>query len=109
MWMLVQRAFATNGNVKDCKMVMATSDKYRCSQDHIAEFFKDCVVKESGQRIVKSGCKVRFENWYNSLYSGRAPKMPDVYAYFTKIMGEYKNGWKGYRLLSTEEIHGEDE
>ena len=109
MWMLVQRAFETNGNVKDCNMVLATSNKYRCSQDHIAEFFKDCVVKEHGQRIVKSKLKAPFENWYNSLYSGRAPKMPDVYAYFTKMMGEYKGGWKGYRLLSTEEIHGEEE
>jgi P4 family phage/plasmid primase-like protien len=109
MWMLVQRAFKTNGNVKDCDMVMATSNKYRCSQDHISEFYKDCVIKEDGQRILKTKLKGPFENWYNSLYNDRAPKMPDVYSYFTKMMGEYKNGWNGYRLLTPEEIHGNDE
>lgn len=109
MWMLVQRAFKTNGNVKDCDMVQATSNKYRCSQDHIAEFYKDCIIKEDGQRILKTKLKGPFENWFNSLYNDRAPKMPDVYAYFTKVMGEYKNGWNGYRLRCPDEIHGEEE
>jgi len=107
MWMLVQRAFKTNGNVKDCKMVLSTSDRYRCSQDHIAEFFKDCVIKMPGQRIMKTQLKSPFENWYNSIYSGRAPKMPDVYAFFTKKLGEYcegdKRGWNGYSLTSPED------
>ena len=109
MWMLVQRAFKTEGNVKDCDMVMATSNKYRCSQDHIAEFYKDCIIKEDGQRILKTKLKAPFENWYNSLYNDKIPKMPDVYTYFTKMMGEYKNGWQGYRLRTSEEIHGEEE
>jgi phage/plasmid-associated DNA primase len=41
MSMLVERAFVNNGHVKDCPIVMATSEQYRQDQDHYAGFIKE--------------------------------------------------------------------
>jgi P4 family phage/plasmid primase-like protien len=108
MWMLVQRAFKTNGIVKECDMVMAKSNKYRNSQDHIAEFFHDCIEKEEGQRIMKTSAllKETFVNWYNNQYSGRPPHMTDLHKFLNKKIGEYDKGWHGYRIKSYDDIYG---
>ena len=42
--MLVRRAFDTNGIVKDCKIVMEASNKYREKQDHINAFINERIV-----------------------------------------------------------------
>jgi P4 family phage/plasmid primase-like protien len=99
MWMLVQRAFKTNGLVKDCQMVLNTSNKYRCSQDQITEFINECVIKEDGQRIYQKDVKPAFVNWYEKNYDGRMPKIQDVYSYLNKHIGDRKDtGWRGYTI-----------
>lgn len=110
MWMLVQRAFKTNGLVKDCQMVLNTSNKYRCSQDQITEFINECIVKEDGQRIYQKDVKPAFVNWYEKNYDGRMPKIQDVYSYLNKHIGDRKEtGWKGYTIKIVDDVDDDDD
>ena len=43
--MLVEKAFETNGNVKDCNIVMAKSNEYRQDQDYISQFCSERIYK----------------------------------------------------------------
>ena len=50
MSMLVNMSYETQGNVKDCKIVMGSSDQYREGQDYLAEFVKDKIQKKPGEK-----------------------------------------------------------
>jgi len=105
MWMLVQIAFKTNGMVKDCDMVLDTSNKYRCSQDQITEFINECIVKDEGQRIYQKDVKPAFVNWYEKNYDGRMPKIQDVYSYLNKHIGDKKiTKWNGYSIKVIDDV-----
>ncbi|NCU54860.1 MAG: hypothetical protein EBW57_02285, partial [Candidatus Fonsibacter ubiquis] len=51
----VKIGFETNGNVEDCDIVMAASNKYRQGQDHISAFVQEMVRKKEGKRIKRTG------------------------------------------------------
>ena len=41
--MLIDNLFKTNGEVKDCDIVMATSNEYRKSQDYMCQYIDECI------------------------------------------------------------------
>lgn len=97
--MLVKRAFKTGGNVKDCDIVMAASNKYRESQDYISEFIRDNIVVDEKGKIKKTELNNQFKQWYESTYGrcGVSPK--DVHEYMDKRFGSQKNSaWLGVRV-----------
>jgi P4 family phage/plasmid primase-like protien len=97
--MLVERAFKTNGMVKDCKIVMAKSNEYRQSQDYISEFVNDRIIKDSNGKIKKMELNSEFSIWHGANYGGRCPGPKDLHEYMDKEFGRQKNQcWVGVKI-----------
>ena len=64
MKILVDIAFKTGGTVNDCKIVMARSDSYREGQDYLAEFAKECIIKESVLKLRRQKLQKNLEIVY---------------------------------------------
>jgi len=97
--MLVERVFETDGLVKDCPIVMAASDEYRVSQDYIAEYIRDRVIKDANGKIKKSELNNDFSSWYQSTYGRGGPSPKDIHEYMDKQFGRQKNtSWFGVRI-----------
>ena len=54
MSMLVEKSFVLQGIVKDCSLVMASSEEYRERQDYFTGFAKDKIRSKPGEKIKKS-------------------------------------------------------
>jgi len=102
--MLVQRVFETNGIVKDCPIVLAASNEYRASQDYIAEYIRDKIVKDPNGKIKKTALNIDFSSWYMETYGNRgSPSSKDVHEYMDKEFGTQKNlAWTGVRIRYNE-------
>ena len=101
---LVELAFKTKGNVVDCKKVLSASDEYRNSQDYLAQFTKDKIMKISGGRIKKTELSETFKQWYTSNYGRSVPKGKELYDFMDKRYGAYKNGgWNNVSIIYDEE------
>lgn len=97
--MLVQRAVETGGLVKDCPMVMASSNSYREKQDYIAEFLRDRIAIDAGGHVRKTQLAEEFKVWYQQNYGTRNPSPKDMYEQMNKRYGREKNGlWSGIRI-----------
>ena len=97
--MLVERAFRTNGMVKDCSVVMAKSNEYRQSQDYISEFISDRVMKDPNGKIKKMELNSEFTIWHGANYGGRQPGPKDLHEFMDKEYGRQKNQcWMGVKI-----------
>ena len=76
--MLVKRAFETNGIVKDCKIVMEASNKYREKQDHINAFISERIIAtdNTNDRITKKDLIREFKLWFSDEQGSTERKMP---------------------------------
>lgn len=99
--MLVKIAFETNGNVEDCDIVLAASNKYRQGQDHISAFVQEMVRKKDGKKIQKSELYEQFKLWFQQQQGTRKiPKGVELYEYMDKKCGKYKsNGWQNVEII----------
>jgi len=103
-YMLVKRAFETNGIVEECKTVTDESNKYRNKEDHIAAFVAEKLVKTSDPRhvIQKSILSTAFGEWFRQEFSSnRPPKTDELYDYMDKKFGERntkRKGWVGVQF-----------
>ncbi len=119
MWMLVQRAFKTDGKVGECDIVNQASKAYQESQDFIAEFIRDKIVVDAGGKIKKTELNSEFTVWYQSTYGKGAPSPKEVHAYMDKKFGKFekkeKGAWTGAKIkydrddLFKRSATGEDE
>ena len=94
--MLANRAFKNKGEVTLCEEVKLASNKYRSSQDHIAEFLEERISVREGSLLRKQHVQEEFKAWHSSLYGGRAPGTSDVFKQITKKYGEFNKkagGW----------------
>jgi P4 family phage/plasmid primase-like protien len=101
--MLVDIAFRTNGVVKDCARVMASSNSYKNSFDYIGDFIRDKIVMDTTGKILKSEITTEFTMWYEQTYgrdSRGRPSTKEVHAYFDKRFGKYEKHklWLGIRI-----------
>jgi P4 family phage/plasmid primase-like protien len=97
--MLAERAFTTQGTVKDCQAVLAASNDYRERQDYLSEFIRDKVVRCAGATIKKAHLSDEFSLWYKINYGGRCPKSKDIHDVMDKQFGKNKAGvWNGVKL-----------
>lgn len=104
--MLMQIAFETQGIVKDCDMVVASTVKYRHGQDHISAFVKDKIVKCVGRNLKKTGVWEDFKLWMQQNQGGsKLPKGTDLYEYMDKKFGKYKSntGWSNIDFVERKE------
>ena len=114
--MLVEKVFETNGFVKDCQIVMKSSNSYRESQDFIAEFVADRILLDPKGTMTKSELKAEFDLWYVGIYGKGLPSMKDVYADMDKRFGKFtekRKCWCGARINYNREVEqsgdGEDD
>lgn len=100
MAMLVKKAYETNGVVKDCNIVMKSSNSYRESQDFIAEFISDKIIIDAAGTISKSELSNEFTIWYQGTYGRGGPSMKDVQSYMDKRFGDFKKYkcWRGCKI-----------
>ena len=109
MHMLVNIAFESKGNVKDCKIVMARSDTYREGQDYLAEFAKECIVKETGSKIKKTEIIEEFRTWYTNHHGrGNIPNTREITEYMDRRFGKCNKG-KWYNVKINYEEDDEEE
>ena len=108
MSMLVQRAYETKGDVKDCPMVLASSDQYRAGQDYLAEFARDKIENMEGKSIKKTEVLETFKQWYSTNYGKTPPKGREITDFMDKRYGAYKKGWHNVRIIYEDEDEEED-
>ena len=107
MSLLVELGYKYNGNVKDCNVVMASSDQYREGQDYLSEFAKDKIQKKSGEKIKKTELLETFRQWFQVNYGRGMPKGREIYEFMDRRYGKYRQGWHNVGILYDEE--GDDE
>lgn len=99
--LLVQKAFETGGDVRDCPIVLKSSKSYRESQDYIAEFISDRIIEDPAGTISKTELTQEFTNWYSGVYGNRGgPNPKDVQEYMDKRFGNHSKYkcWRGCRI-----------
>ena len=106
--MLVDIAFKNNGNVEDCKIVMASSDQYREGQDYLAEFIKEKIKNVKGGKIKKTELWEVFKQWYNTNYGKGLPKARELNEFMDKRFGKYTNKWSNIIINYDDEDDDED-
>jgi len=96
--MLIKIAFETKGNVEDCDIVMASSNKYRQTQDIFTAFISEMVEKKEGGKISLDGLYQEFKKWYGVMR--KIPKRQELYDIMDKKFGKNKNKcWLGVSIV----------
>jgi phage/plasmid-associated DNA primase len=111
MGMLVKRAFETNGEVVDCEEVKAASNKYRQSQDAIAGFIRDRIMKINNTvGVNQTSLNNVFKEGFQLNYGSRKPpKASELIEAINKKFGNKdakKNKWMTFKIKDEE---GENE
>jgi P4 family phage/plasmid primase-like protien len=111
MSMLVNIAFETQGNVKDCSIVMAGSDKYREGQDYLTEFAKEKIMRKHDGKIKKTELLEEFKNWFIMHYGrNNLPNGKEITDYMNKKYGKCNRGkWFNVEINYEEESDIEDD
>jgi len=101
MSMLVEHVFKTNGLVKPCSMVTASSQKYRLGQDYLSEFARDKIkMQQGGRGIKKTELYETFKQWYVRGHGRDVPKGAELYEFMDKKFGKYTNGaWRNVAII----------
>ena len=100
---LVEIGFKTRGIVKDCKDVLAASDRYRNGQDYLSEFAKDKIMRVKGGKISKTEIMEEFKKWYTLSYGrGNIPQAKELHDFMDKRYGTYKKCWQNVALIYDE-------
>jgi P4 family phage/plasmid primase-like protien len=96
MAMLVDRAFKTNGIVKECSIVEKARNNYRIDQDIVAEYVRERLMlnENSTTGINKTDLVSDFNSWYSECYQGKVNKTKELCNYMdrTYIPKKNKNG-----------------
>jgi P4 family phage/plasmid primase-like protien len=108
MSMLVELAYVNNGNVKDCKIVMATSEQYRKNQDQFAEFISDRIVRDPTGSVKEMELYETFKEWWKLLHGHSMPKGKQLFDYISNTFGAKKGrSWKGIALIKEQDSEDE--
>lgn len=104
MSMLVDISYKEQGNVNDCKMVLASSDQYREGQDYLTEFAKEKIQKKQGEKIKKTELVETFRQWYTTNYGRGVPKARELNEFMDLRYGKYRQGgWQNVAIIYDEE------
>ena len=113
--MLVKRAFETNGIVKDCKIVMEASNKYREKQDHINAFINERIVptNSANDRITKKDLIREFKLWFADEQGNvdrKLPKGQEINEVMSKRYGYCgPKGWSRVQFICEEDDEFEED
>ena len=110
--MLVKRACETEGEVQDCPEVVAASNRYRQSQDSIAGFIADRIVKDVNGSIGKKILNDVFKEWFQmNLGNRKPPKLSEIEEIMIKKFGNRNsktNKWHGIKIKDEEQGQDDD-
>ena len=111
--MLVEKAFENNGEVEDCDIIIASSNKYRQGQDIISAFVNDMVIKtnDNNDRIKKKELQEHFKQWFQDSQGNRKPpKGSELDEYMDKKFGKVNKftGWQCVKILYNQEEINDD-
>ena len=106
---LVEKTFQLKGVVKDCTIVMGSSDQYREGQDYLAEFCKEKIRKEIGQRVKKTEVWEVFKLWYSSNYGRGLPRSRELYDFMEKRYGKYSGKWSNIKISYDDDDDDDDD
>ena len=110
MSMLVELAFKTKGEVKDAKVVLSVSDKYREKQDYLTEFAKEKIIRKADAKIKKTELLEEFKNWF-IMHNGRnnLPNGKEITDYMDKKYGKAIRGkWLNVEMCYDDDSEYED-
>jgi P4 family phage/plasmid primase-like protien len=96
--MLVNMTYEKLGVVKDCDIVLSSSDQYREGQDYLAEFCKEKIRKVDNGKIKKTELWTEFKQWYIINYGKTLPKAKELNEFMDKRFGKYKGKWSGVAI-----------
>jgi hypothetical protein len=100
----------TEGKVKMCDRVIASSDAYRASQDVISEFINEKIVSCDGMILKKTQVSYEFSTWHQNTYGNKGPKAKDVYEAIDKKFGKCKStGWANIRIKPEFDVQEDDD
>ncbi len=97
--MLVERAYRTDGRVKNCKAVMERSNVYRNQMDMLNLFVTTRIVLSNSQKkLTKAIVKRAFDEWWQHESDGDRikPSSEEIFEKIDKKIGKYNKGWKGH-------------
>jgi len=111
MAMLVKKAFETDGKVKTCAAVTASSNKYRNTQDYLSEFLRDKIRPADEETYIKkTEVYEEFKKWYIVQHGKNIPKGNELYDYMTKKFGKLTTkGWRKCRILYDDDDCAEED
>jgi P4 family phage/plasmid primase-like protien len=111
MAMLVKKAFETDGKVRTCAAVTASSNKYRNTQDYLSEFFRDKIRQaDEDSYIKKTEVYEEFKKWYVVQHGKNIPKANELYDYMIKKFGKITGkGWRKCRIVYDDDDILDDE
>lgn len=109
---LVDRAFKTDGIVKDCQTIIQASKKYRNNQDSIASYVSARIetTEDKTAKITNSNLVKDFKRWFIQEFGpNKIPKGKELYNYIEKRfkIPNISNCWYGIKFIDQEE-YGDD-
>jgi P4 family phage/plasmid primase-like protien len=90
---LVNMTYNNLGVVRDCQIVLGSSDQYREGQDYLTEFCKEKLRKTQGGKVKKTELWEVFKQWYNINYGKGLPKARELNDFMDKRYGKYNTKW----------------
>ena len=104
--LLVEKAYVTQGKVTDCDEVLASSNRYRQSQDIYLDFIGQCIQEHK----MPQPCNLKltavtdcFKNWYSVNHGSKVMPLKELKEYLNKKFGNYpKEGWSRLTLVENE-------
>ena len=98
--MLVNKAHQTDGLVKACSIVQASSGNYRNTQDYFSDFVNDKVKLSKGDKIKETSLYETFKGWYQLHHGKNIPKGRDLFDYMNKRFGKKVRGvWENVSII----------
>jgi P4 family phage/plasmid primase-like protien len=109
MSMLVETLLKTDGYVKDCPMVLESTNKYKEREDHIAEFMRDKIALDARGIVTKTEASNEFSIWYQGIYGKNVPIAKELHDYMDKKFGRHKPDggglWTGIKIRYERDVH----
>ena len=109
MAMLVDKAYETGGDVSDCEMVLEPSNKYRISQDYLAKFDKEKIMRSPGCKLRKTELLHQFKEWYKNEFGTKSPASREIEEYIDKKYGKRPKSGKWENIAIIYDDEGEDD